>query len=100
VDDLTHAVSKRRESIGLGVGNILAGFTAGLGCAMIGQTIVNVEMGKGRSRISTFAAGIVLLILVTALSDVMAKSRWRCWRVLWRLSPSKPSAGTAFSQPR
>ena len=40
---------------------------------MIGQTIVNVEMGKGRSRISTLAAGIVLLVLVTALSEVMAK---------------------------
>lgn len=74
VDELTATPSsKRRESIGLGVGNILAGFYGGIaGCAMIGQTIVNVEMGKGRSRISTFAAGIVLLILVTALSDVMA----------------------------
>jgi hypothetical protein len=40
---------------------------------MIGQTIVNVEMGKGRSRISTVAAGMVLLMLVTALSEVMAK---------------------------
>lgn len=74
VDELTATPSsKRRESIGLGVGNILAGFYGGIaGCAMIGQTIVNVEMGKGRSRISTFAAGIVLLILVTGLSDVMA----------------------------
>ena len=74
VDELTATPSsKRRESIGLGIGNILAGFYGGIaGCAMIGQTIVNVEMGKGRSRISTFAAGIVLLILVTALSDVMA----------------------------
>ena len=74
VDELTATPSsKRRESIGLGVGNILAGFYGGIaGCAMIGQTIVNVEMGKGRSRISTFAAGIVLLILVTALSEVMA----------------------------
>lgn len=75
VDELTATPSsKRRESIGLGVGNILSGFYGGIaGCAMIGQTIVNVEMGKGRSRISTLAAGIVLLILVTALSDVMAK---------------------------
>ncbi|MHB9347295.1 SulP family inorganic anion transporter [Enterobacter vonholyi] len=74
VDELTATPSsKRRESIGLGVGNILAGFYGGIaGCAMIGQTIVNVEMGKGRSRISTFSAGIVLLILVTALSEVMA----------------------------
>lgn len=75
VDELTATPSsKRRESIGLGVGNILAGFYGGIaGCAMIGQTIVNVEMGKGRSRISTIAAGIVLLLLVTALSEVMAK---------------------------
>ena len=75
VDELTVTPSsKRRESIGLGVGNILAGLYGGIaGCAMIGQTIVNVEMGKGRSRISTLAAGIVLLVLVTALSDVMAK---------------------------
>lgn len=75
VDELTATPSsKRRESIGLGVGNILSGFYGGIaGCAMIGQTIVNVEMGKGRSRLSTIAAGVVLLILVTALSEVMAK---------------------------
>ena len=75
VDELTATPSsKRRESIGLGAGNIMAGFYGGIaGCAMIGQTIVNVEMGKGRSRISTLAAGIVLLVLVTALSEVMAK---------------------------
>lgn len=75
VDDLTDTrSSKRRESAGLGIANILAGLYGGIaGCAMIGQTIVNVEMGKGRSRISTVAAGLVLLLLVTALSEVMAK---------------------------
>jgi len=75
VDELTATPSsKRRESIGLGVANIMSGFYGGIaGCAMIGQTIVNVEMGKGRSRVSTLAAGLVLLVLVTALSDVMAK---------------------------
>jgi len=75
VDELTATPSsKRRESMGLGVANIMAGFFGGIaGCAMIGQTIVNVEMGKGRSRVSTFAAGLVLLLLVTALSEVMAK---------------------------
>ncbi len=75
VDDLTVTPSnKNRESTGLGVANILAGFYGGIaGCAMIGQTIVNVEMGKGRSRVSTFAAGLVLLLLVTALSEMMAK---------------------------
>lgn len=75
VDDLTVTLSnKNRESAGLGIANILAGFYGGIaGCAMIGQTIVNVEMGKGRSRISTFAAGLVLLLLVTGLSEVMAE---------------------------
>ncbi|MFE4112227.1 SulP family inorganic anion transporter [Kosakonia sp. YIM B13611] len=75
VDDLTHTPSnKSRESTGLGIANILAGFYGGIaGCAMIGQTIVNVEMGKGRTRISTLAAALVLLLLVTALSEVMAK---------------------------
>lgn len=75
VDDLTATPSnKKRESAGLGIANILAGFYGGIaGCAMIGQTIVNVEMGKGRSRVSTLTAGVVLLLLVTALSEVMAK---------------------------
>ncbi|MEO3991028.1 SulP family inorganic anion transporter [Pseudocitrobacter cyperus] len=74
VDDLTATPSnKARESAGLGIANILAGFYGGIaGCAMIGQTIVNVEMGKGRSRVSTIMAGLVLLLLVTALSNVMA----------------------------
>ncbi|KAI3489331.1 hypothetical protein L1887_46376 [Cichorium endivia] len=75
VDELTATPSsKRRESIGLGVGNILSGFYGGIaGCAMIGQTIVNVEMGKGRSRISTLAAGIVLLILLAQPSACHGK---------------------------
>lgn len=75
VDDLTVTPSnKNRESAGLGIVNILAGFYGGIaGCAMIGQTIVNVEMGKGRSRVSTVAAGLVLLLLVTGLSEVMAE---------------------------
>ncbi|EIS7446288.1 SulP family inorganic anion transporter [Citrobacter youngae] len=75
VDDLTDThSSKRHESWGLGIGNILAGLYGGIaGCAMIGQTVVNVEMGRARSRISTFAAGLTLLILVTGLSEVMAK---------------------------
>lgn len=75
VDDLTVTPSnKARESAGLGIANILSGFYGGIaGCAMIGQTIVNVEMGKGRSRVSTLVAGLVLLLLVTGLSNVMAK---------------------------
>ena len=75
VDDLTHTPSnKSRESAGLGIANILAGCYGGIaGCAMIGQTIVNGEMGRARSRLSTVIAGLVLLLLVTALSQVMAQ---------------------------
>ncbi|HKN04061.1 MAG TPA: SulP family inorganic anion transporter [Buttiauxella sp.] len=75
VDELTDtASSKRRECWGLGLSNIFAGFYGGIaGCAMIGQTMVNVELGKGRTRISTLAAGFVLLLLVTGLSELMAK---------------------------
>ncbi len=75
VDDITDTPSsKRRESWGLGVANIFAGFYGGIaGCAMIGQTIVNVELGKARSRVSTVAAGLVLLLLVTGLSEIMAQ---------------------------
>ncbi|MDO6409585.1 SulP family inorganic anion transporter [Pantoea phytobeneficialis] len=75
VDDITDTPSsKRRESWGLGIANILAGFYGGIaGCAMIGQTIVNVELGKARTRVSTVAAGVVLLLLVTGLSKLMAQ---------------------------
>jgi SulP family sulfate permease len=73
VDDITDTRShKGRESWALGVANIFAGFYGGIaGCAMIGQTIVNVKLGRARTRISTFVAGVFLLLLVTALSGVM-----------------------------
>lgn len=75
VDDLTDTKShKGRESWALGVANICAGFYGGIaGCAMIGQTVVNVEIGKARSRISTVVAALVLLLLVTGLSYIMAQ---------------------------
>jgi SulP family sulfate permease len=75
VDDLTDSRShKNRESWGLGVANILAGCYGGIaGCAMIGQTIVNVKIGRARTRISTLVAGLFLLALVTGLSKVMAE---------------------------
>ena len=59
VDDITDTRShKGRESWALGVANILAGFYGGIaGCAMIGQTVVNVKLGRARTRISTFVAG-------------------------------------------
>ena len=75
VDDLTDSKSnKGRESWALGIANILAGFWGGIGgCAMIGQTMVNVKLGRARTRISTFIAGVFLLALVTVLSDVMER---------------------------
>lgn len=75
VDDITDTTSsKGRESWALGVANILAGWYGGIaGCAMIGQTVVNVKLGRARTRISTFVAGLFLLLLVTALSPVMAQ---------------------------
>jgi sulfate permease, SulP family len=73
VDDITDTPShKGRESWGLGISNILAGFYGGIaGCAMIGQTVLNVKTGQARTRISTFVAGLFLLALVTGLSPVM-----------------------------
>ena len=54
--------------------NIAAGFYGGIGgCAMIAQTVVNVKIGQGRTRISTAVAAFVLLLLVTALSELMAQ---------------------------
>jgi SulP family sulfate permease len=75
VDDMTDSnSSKTRESWALGISNICAGWYGGIaGCAMIGQTMVNVQLGKGRSRISTIVAALVLLLLVTSLSSVMSQ---------------------------
>jgi len=72
VDDITDTHSnKTRESWGQGVANIVTGFFGGMGgCAMIGQTMINVRSGA-RTRLSTFLAGIFLLILVVALGDVV-----------------------------
>lgn len=70
VDDMTDTPSdKFRECKGQGVANIFSGFMGGMaGCAMIGQSIINVKSG-GRGRLSTFSAGIFLLILVVFISD-------------------------------
>lgn len=74
VDDITDTHSqKTRESLGQGVANMLSGFFGGMGgCAMIGQTMINVKVSGARTRISTFLAGVFLLILVVALGDVVA----------------------------
>ncbi len=75
VDEITDSHSQMsRESWGQGVANLCTGFYGGIaGCAMIGQTIVNVELGQARTRISTLSAGLALLLLVTSLSHIMAK---------------------------
>ena len=60
---------KNRECVGQGVANIATGFIGGMaGCAMIGQSVINVKSG-GRGRLSTLVAGVVLLILVVFLGD-------------------------------
>jgi SulP family sulfate permease len=70
VDDLTDTKSdKNRECVGQGVANIASGFIGGMpGCAMIGQSVINVKSG-GRGRLSTFSAGIFLLLMVVFLGD-------------------------------
>jgi SulP family sulfate permease len=75
VDDITDTHSdKTREGWGQGVANIVTGFFGGMGgCAMIGQTMINVKTSGARTRISTFAAGVFLLILVVGLGDTVAR---------------------------
>lgn len=70
VDDLTDTPSdKNRECKGQGIANVASGLIGGMaGCAMIGQSIINVTSG-GRTRLSTFTAGVALLIMVVFLSD-------------------------------
>ncbi|WP_084074556.1 SulP family inorganic anion transporter [Demequina sp. NBRC 110052] len=74
VDDVTDTHSdKTREAWGQGAANIITGFFGGMGgCAMIGQTMINVKVGRARTRLSTFAAGVFLLVLILALGDVVA----------------------------
>ncbi|MGA9715973.1 MAG: SulP family inorganic anion transporter, partial [Aeromicrobium sp.] len=74
VDDITDTHSeKTREAWGQGASNIITGFFGGMGgCAMIGQTMINVKVSGARTRISTFMAGVFLLVLVVGLGDVVA----------------------------
>jgi SulP family sulfate permease len=75
IDDFTDTSSnKRRECVGQGVANIATGFLGGMaGCAMIGQSVINVKSG-GRGRLSTLTAGVVLLVMVVFLGDWVARS--------------------------
>ena len=70
IDELTDTSSdKNRECIGQGVANTATGFIGGMaGCAMIGQSMINVKSG-GRGRLSTFVAGVFLLILIVGLGE-------------------------------
>ena len=75
VDDITDTHSdKTREGWGQGVANLVSGLFGGMGgCAMIGQTMINVKTSGARTRISTFASGVFLLILVVGLGETVGK---------------------------
>ena len=74
LDDMTDTDSdKNRESRGQGIANVATGFLGGMaGCAMIGQSMINHRSG-GRTRLSTLASGVFLLILILALGDLVAR---------------------------
>lgn len=70
LDELTNTPSdKNREAQGQGIANIITSFFGGMaGCAMIGQSVINIKSG-GRGRLSTFSAGLLLLFFILALSN-------------------------------
>ncbi|WP_082235700.1 SulP family inorganic anion transporter [Halobacillus massiliensis] len=74
VDDMTDTESnKNQESRGQGMANIVAGFFGGMaGCAMIGQSVINVKSG-GRGRLSALVAGVFLMFLIIALGNVVVQ---------------------------
>ena len=74
IDDLTDTPSDRnQECIGQGLANTCTGFIGGMaGCAMIGQSMINVKSG-GRGRLSTFTAGAMLLFLIVVLGDIVGQ---------------------------
>ncbi|PNG20447.1 SulP family inorganic anion transporter [Streptomyces cahuitamycinicus] len=74
VDEITDTHSnKTRESIGQGIANVVTGFFGGMGgCAMIGQTMINVKVSGARTRLSTFLAGAFLMVLCMAFGPVVS----------------------------
>ncbi|MFJ5847394.1 SulP family inorganic anion transporter [Streptomyces sp. NPDC092903] len=74
VDDITDThSSKTRESVGQGIANIVTGFLGGMGgCAMIGQTMINVKVSGARTRLSTFLAGSFLMVLCIVFGPVVS----------------------------
>ncbi|NAZ88468.1 SulP family inorganic anion transporter [Kineococcus indalonis] len=75
VDEITDTrSSKTRESLGQGTAQIATALFGGMGgCAVIGQTMINVKVSGARTRLSTFLAGAFLLVLVVGLGDVVAR---------------------------
>ncbi|MFJ3834835.1 SulP family inorganic anion transporter [Streptomyces sp. NPDC090054] len=75
VDDITDTrSSKTRESIGQGIANIVTGFFGGMGgCAMIGQTMINVKVSGARTRLSTFLAGAFLMVLCVVFGPIVSE---------------------------
>lgn len=74
VDDMTGTESdKNREARGQGIANMINGFFGGMaGCAMIGQSVINVKSG-GRGRLSTLVAGLFLMFLIMVLGDLVVQ---------------------------
>ncbi len=74
VDDMTGTESnKNQEARGQGIANFVNGFFGGMaGCAMIGQSVINVKSG-GRGRLSTLVAGLFLMFLILVLGDLVVK---------------------------
>jgi SulP family sulfate permease len=72
VDDMTDTESnKNKEAKGQGVANVVTGFFGGMaGCAMIGQSVINVKSG-GHGRLSTLTAGVFLMVLIILFNDVL-----------------------------
>ncbi|MDP9760509.1 MULTISPECIES: SulP family inorganic anion transporter [Agrobacterium] len=107
VDEMTDTGSnKSRECIGQGTGNIASALIGGMGgCAMIGQSVINVRSG-GRGRLSTFVAGAFLLFLILVLDDlvriipmaalvavmIMVSIGTFSWRSILDLSRNPPSS--------
>lgn len=75
VDEITDSrSSKTREAVGQGVANIVTGFFGGMGgCAMIGQTMINVKVSGARTRLSTFLAGSFLMVLCIVFGPVVSE---------------------------
>ncbi|RDY70223.1 SulP family inorganic anion transporter [Halobacillus trueperi] len=74
VDDMTDTVSdKNKEARGQGVSNVVSGLFGGMaGCAMIGQSVINVSSG-GRGRLSTLVAGVFMMLLIISFNDLLVQ---------------------------